>query len=58
MPISREELKQLIRTTPFTTIGKMYNISDNGVRKWCIKYNLPTKSRDIKSISDEEWNNI
>lgn len=58
MPVSRKELKQLIRTTPFTTIGKMYNISDNGVRKWCIKYNLPTKSRDIKSISDEEWDNI
>lgn len=53
--ISREELKHLIRTTPFTTIGKLYNVSDNAVRKWCDKYNLPRKSADIKSYSDEEW---
>ena len=53
--VSREELKHLIRTTPFTTIGKLYNVSDNAVRKWCDKYNLPRKSADIKSYSDEEW---
>ena len=53
--ISREELKQLIRTTPFLTIGEMYNVSDNAIRKWCIKFNLPFKSSEIKRYSDEEW---
>ena len=53
--ISRDELKQLIRTTPFTTIGKLYNVSDNAVRKWCDKYNLPRKTTEIKAYSDEEW---
>lgn len=53
--ISREELKQLIRTTPFLTIGKIYNVSDNAIRKWCIKFNLPFKSSEIKRYSDEEW---
>ena len=55
MLISREELKKLIRTTPFTTIGKQYGVTDNAVRKWCDKYNLPRKVKEIKSYSDEEW---
>ena len=52
---SREELKQLIRTTPFTTIGDRFNVADNTVRKWCDRYNLPRRVKDIKSYSDEEW---
>lgn len=56
--ISREELKNLIRTTPFTQIGKQYNVSDNAVRKWCDKYNLPRKATDIKKISDDDWGKI
>lgn len=51
----REELKNLIRTTPFTTIGLTYNVSDNTVRKWCVHYNLPFKKKEIKLYSDEEW---
>ena len=58
LPITREELKQLIRTIPFTTIGKKYNVSDNTIRKWCDKFNLPRKVSDIKKYSDEEWNNL
>ena len=52
---SREELKQLIRITPFTTIGKQYGVSDNAVRKWCKMYNLPFRSSEIKKIGDSEW---
>lgn len=52
---NRKELKILIRTTPFTTIGNKYGVSDNAVRKWCDKYNLPRKAKDIKAYSDEEW---
>lgn len=55
---SREELKQLIRTTPFTIIGKQYDVSDNAVRKWCKIYNLPFKSSEIKKIDDSEWMKI
>lgn len=55
---SREELKQLIRTTPFTTIGTKYGVSDNAVRKWCDKFNLPRKKTEIKKYNDEEWANI
>lgn len=54
-PVTREELKQLIRSTPFTKIGEMYGVTDNGIKKWCIGYNLPSKKKDIKKYTDEEW---
>lgn len=57
-PLSREELKQQIRTLPFTKIAENYNVSDNAIRKWCISYNLPSKKKDIKTYSDEQWNKI
>lgn len=56
--ITREELKKKIRTIPFLQIGKEYGISDNAIRKWCKAYNLPFKTREIKSYSDEEWEKI
>jgi hypothetical protein len=33
----------------------MYGVTDNAVRKWCDKYDLPRKAKDIKAYSDEEW---
>ena len=56
--ITRDELKDLIRTTPFTTIAKQFNVSDNAIRKWCKKYDLPYQSSVIKSYSDDEWEKI
>lgn len=52
---SREELKSLIRLYPFVKIGDQYNVSDNAVRKWCKKYGLPSKSKEIKRYSEKEW---
>lgn len=52
---SREELKTLIRTTPFTMLARRYNVSDNAIRKWCDGYKLPRKKSEIKAISDEDW---
>ena len=56
--ISREELKILIRKYPFTRIGEKYGVTDNAVRKWCKKYNLPYLKRDINSYTDEQWKKI
>lgn len=58
MPVTREELKQLIRTKTFVDIGKQFNVADNSIRKWCDKFNLPRKKKDINSYSDEEWEKI
>lgn len=51
----REELKRLIRKSPFAEIGRMYNVTDNSIRKWCKAEGLPSKKSEINSISDEEW---
>lgn len=42
---SREELAQLIDTTPFLQIGKMYKVSDNAIRKWATHYGLEWKTK-------------
>lgn len=55
---SREELKDFIRTVSFVELGKRYGVSDNAVKKWCIAYNLPSKKKDIKSYTDEQWEQI
>lgn len=54
--ISREDLKKRIRTESFESIGRSFNITGNGVKKWCIGYNLPSKKSDIKKYTDQEWN--
>lgn len=58
MRVSREELKKLIRTKSFYRLGKDYNVSDNTIRKWCVKLDLPIKARAISSMTDEEWEKI
>lgn len=55
---TREELKQMIRTIPFTRIGLMYNVQDNSIRKWCDSYHLPRTKKEINNYSDEEWETI
>lgn len=55
---SREELKALIRIYPFTLLSEKFGVSDNAIRKWCDSYDLPRKKKDIKEISDEDWNLI
>ena len=54
MRISRDDLKKKIRNLPFTKIGEDFGVSDKAIAKWCIKYNLPSKKKDIKSYSDAE----
>ena len=58
MLVTREELKNLIRSTTFKDIGRKYNVTDNSVRKWCVKFNLPSKKREINKYPDEEWKKI
>lgn len=44
----KEELEKLIYDTPFTTIAKQYGVSDKAVSKWCKKYDLPFRKKDIR----------
>ena len=58
MLVSREELKNLIRNKSFVQIGKDFGVTDNAVRKWCDKYNLPRKKSEINKINELEWEKI
>ena len=48
----------MIRAESFSSIGQMFNASDNAIRKWCDKYNLPKTKKEIDNYTDEEWENI
>ena len=34
----------------FTALGRLYGVSDNAVRKWFSKFNLPTHSKELKTL--------
>lgn len=56
---TKEELENLIKTKTFVEIGKIYGITDNAVRRWCDKYNLPrTKTElgliDMSKLTEKE----
>lgn len=55
MQVSRDQLKILIRTKSFCEIGRDFQISDNAIRKWCDKFNLPRTKKEIQKYSDAEW---
>ena len=54
-PVTRNELKALIKTTPFTKIGDEFGVTDSTIRKWCKGYKLPSTKKDIQTYTDEEW---
>ena len=47
---SKEELNELIRSKPFTTIAKDYGVSDKAIVKWCKYYGLPYRKKDIEIL--------
>lgn len=51
-PVDRDKLLELITTKSFVQIGKIYNVSDNTIRKWCKKYDLPIKRSEIKALKE------
>lgn len=53
--INRDFLKDQIRNFSFVEIGKNFNVSDNAIKKWCKKFNLPSTRKEIKLYSDDEW---
>lgn len=44
----QEVLESNLKNGNFVSVGVLYNVSDNCIRKWCKYYNLSTKSKDYK----------
>ena len=40
---TEEELRNLLVKHNFSRVGKMFSVSDNAIRKWCLSYGMPTK---------------
>ena len=51
----RIQLKKDIRSGNFSEVAKIYNVTDNAIRKWCDKFDLPKHTHVIKIIPDAEW---
>ena len=45
---NKDTLYDLLLHNSFTKIGSMFGVSDNAVRKWCVKYGLPKHSSYYK----------
>ena len=48
IPVTKDELENLTRQNSFVSLGKMFNVSDTSIKKWCKKYGLPYRRKDIK----------
>lgn len=47
---SKEELFELIKAKSFVEIGKMFEVSDNNIRKWCQRYGIPSTKRELREL--------
>ena len=50
---SKTTLEDLIVEKSVTEIGKIYSVADNTVRKWCKKYDLPFRQKDIADYKNK-----
>lgn len=48
---SKEILYDLLKENTFIDVGRMFNVTDNTVRKWCIKYGLPKHSSYYRNLA-------
>lgn len=47
VPTKDEVISLLKETKNFSLAGKIKNVSDNAVRKWCKKYGIPIHKKDM-----------
>lgn len=52
---TKDELRKHLLDKSMCAIGRIYGVSDNAVRKWCKKYNLPFQRKDIKRFREEDY---
>lgn len=54
-PVTRDELKQLIRQNSFSSIGDLYGVTYTAIKKWCIFYGIPHRRKDIDAMDEQSW---
>ena len=54
VPLKEDLIQHLINNgSKLYRSGEKYNVSDNAVKKWLIKYNIPYHSKDLKQYLSE-----
>lgn len=48
---TKNELYNLLCKHTFTYVGEIFYVSDNTIRKWCDKYNIPRNSKYYRNIA-------
>lgn len=53
--ITKESLinKMIELNCNFTKVGETFNMTDNGIRKWCVKFGLPSRKKEMKEYLEE-----
>ena len=51
---NKEKLFEMVKSIPFTRIAEMYGVSDNAIKKWCKRYGLPYRKKDIDKLIGKE----
>lgn len=49
---SAETLSQLLQTNSFESVGRMYGVDGNSIKKWCNYYNIPAHASDYRNIRE------
>lgn len=52
---TKDELFELIKKYPFTTLAKKFGVSDKAITKWCKYYGLPYRKKDIKELIVKDY---
>jgi predicted nucleic acid-binding Zn ribbon protein len=47
---SKNKLIQMLKDNNWTKVGKIFNVTDNTIRKWAKSYNIPTSRKEIIKI--------
>lgn len=51
---SKEKLLELINSNSFVAVGKMFNVTDNNIRKWCKRYGLPCTKKQLRQLKQSD----
>ena len=54
IPNKNDLILKIIELKSFLQIGFYYKVSDNSIRKWCKKYNIPTNKKELKEYLIKE----
>lgn len=52
------ELARMIKNSSFSEVGRKFGVSDNAVKRWCKKYDIPYLKNELIDWYDNQVNNI